>query len=215
MLRVVVAQAASAEVSAPPSAAGSRPHSGGGGMGGLAMGGLAMAAAMDKAVGGHFGFGGPAPTASPTERRGEDAASESGSASTASTTSTARKRPQYAGVYWCKRGSGGAVLVHGEGIYRHRDGLKKAGGVFDGILHGWVFTPGPGMRWDTYGKIVAMLEEKFEAVQRDRMRSFIEPPKPIPVKLAHDCCRLSLPVVDRQTTEQKEDSSLLSDRAVV
>ena len=67
--------------------------------------------------------------------------------------------------------------------------------MFDGILHGWVFNPGPGMRWDTYGKIVAMLEEKFEAVQRDRMRSFIEPPKPIPVKIAHDCCRLFLPVV--------------------
>ena len=87
--------------------------------------------------------------------------------------------------------------------------------MFDGILHGWVFNPGPGMRWDTYGKIVAMLEEKFEAVQRDRMRSFIEPPKPIPVKLARDCCRLFLLVVDRQTTEQKEDSLLLSDRAVV
>ena len=65
--------------------------------------------------------------------------------------------------------------------------VAAQGGVFDGILHGWVFNPGPGMRWDTYGKIVAMLEEKFEAVQRDRMRSFIEPPKPIPVKLTHDC----------------------------
>ena len=59
-------------------------------------------------------------------------------------------------------------MVHGEGIYAHRDGLKKAGGVFDSILHGWVFTPGPGLRYETHGELVVMIEDKFKAIQRER-----------------------------------------------
>ena len=148
------------------------------------MGSLAMQASMQSAVIGHLGFGtdgtATADMQTAAAKPGAVAAARSAAAVAAAAAAPPKKLMQYGGVYWAKRGKGGAVLVHGEGIYRHRDALKKAGGSFEQILHGWVFTPAPGMRYETHAALVAMIEEKFNVTERDRMRSFIEPPKKRP-----------------------------------
>ena len=117
------------------------------------MGALAMQASMQSAVGGHLGFGtdgtATADMQTAAARPGAVAAARAATAAAAAAAAPPKKL-QYGGVYWAKRGKAGAVLVHGEGIYRHRDALKKAGGVFEQILHGWVFTPAPGMRYETH-----------------------------------------------------------------
>eukprot|EP01047_Picozoa_sp_COSAG01_P021006 COSAG01_NODE_1205_length_11235_cov_324.494124_9_plen_386_part_00 len=75
------------------------------------------------------------------------------------------------GVHFC--GAMHGLLVHGDGIYPLRGGLRAAGGEWNAILHGWMFEAGPLSRYPTLGAVEAMLTKRFGATRRERARSFV------------------------------------------